>query len=172
MIETARLLLRPMQTEDIDCLLAIFADPKVMAAFSAPPFDRARMERWVRRNLEHQSTHGYGLFSVILKTSGLIIGDCGLEHMDVGGRREAELGYDFRSAYWNQGFATEAATAVRDYAFQILELPRLISLIRQGNRASERVARKIGMQLRAKITHHGHGYQVYGIARDELADPS
>ncbi|MHB8645033.1 MAG: GNAT family N-acetyltransferase, partial [Thermomicrobiales bacterium] len=73
MIETARLLLRPMREDDIDDLLAIFADPKVMAAFAVAPFDRARMERWVRRNLGHQAEYGYGRFSVILKANELLI---------------------------------------------------------------------------------------------------
>ena len=57
---------------------------------------------------------GYGLFSVILKIDGELIGDCGLEQMDVEGIQAAELGYDFRSDYWNKGFATEAAIAVNN----------------------------------------------------------
>src|SRR5258708_31025268 len=140
MIETPRLLLRPMQPLDVDALLHIFADPKVMASFGEPPFDRPQMERWVQRNIDHQIQFGYGLFSVILKSDGVLIGNCGLERQAVGGVLEAELGYDFRSEYWNQGFATEAAIAVRDYAFNNLELLRLISLIRGGNDASRRVA--------------------------------
>src|SRR5437773_9519859 len=124
MIETQRLLLRPMEPSDVDALLQIFADPKVMASFREPPFDRYRMERWVQRNLDHQTQYGYGLFSVILKSESLLIGNCGLEQQEVEGALEAELGYDFRSDYWGQGFATEAASAVREYAFQTLELPR------------------------------------------------
>jgi len=83
-----------MQPDDVDPLLAIFGDPKVMAAFGAAPFDRDQMMRWVQRNLDHQTMHGYGLFSVVLKTNGLLIGDCGLELMNVAGNPAAELGYD------------------------------------------------------------------------------
>ena len=171
MIETARLILRPMRTEDTDALLAIFADPKAMAAFAVAPFDRAQMDRWVRRNLEHQARYGYGLFAVILKANGLLIGDCGLEQIDVDGARAAELGYDFRSDHWNQGFATEAATAVRDYAFGTLALPRLVSMIRRGNHASRRVAEKVGMSLDAEITRHGQPYWRYALHRGERAVP-
>lgn len=145
-LETPRLRLRLMQADDVDHLLAIFADPKVMAAFGEPPFDRAQMTRWVQRNLDHQTAYGYGLFSVILKTKELLIGDCGLELIDMDGVQTPELGYDFRSDFWNHGYATEAAQAVRDYAFQHLQLPRLISLIRVGNLPSRRVAEKIGMR--------------------------
>ena len=77
-LETPRLVLRPMQAADVDDLLCIFADPKVMAAFDSPPFDRPQMVQWLPRNLYHQAQHGYVLFSVLLKTTGLLIGDCGL----------------------------------------------------------------------------------------------
>ncbi len=169
LIETARLLLRPMRADDVDDLLGIFADPRVMASFGGVLFDRRQMERWVQRNLDHQARYGYGLFSVVLKANGLLIGDCGLEHMEIGDASEAELGYDFRSDYWNRGLATEAATAVRDYALQTLKLPRLISLIRQGNEASRRVAEKIGMRATGDITRYGQGYWVYALSRDEVA---
>ena len=90
MIETARLWLRPMRWEDVDALLTIFGDPKVMAAFSSEPFGKPEMARWVERNLAHQQRHGYGLFSVVHKDEGQIIGDCGLEHRDIrGGRRSS-----------------------------------------------------------------------------------
>src|SRR5512143_4073709 len=128
-IETPRLVLRTMRPSDIDALLLIFTDPKVMASFGVELFSREQMEGWLQRNFDHQAEFGYGLFSIIHKASGLLIGDCGLEQMEVQGVRAAELGYDLRSDYWNQGLATEAAAAVRDYAFNVLQLPQLISLI-------------------------------------------
>jgi ribosomal-protein-alanine N-acetyltransferase len=164
-LETARLVLRPMDATDLADLLHIFSDPKVMAAFDSEPFDRSQMARWLQRNLDHQIQYGFGLFSVILKTDQTLIGDCGLEMMDVDTGPVAELGYDFCSAYWNQGLATEAAAAVRDYAFQTLGLSHLISLIRVGNRASQRVAEKIGMQRRSEFTRYGHQYWKYTLER-------
>ncbi|MBI5563518.1 MAG: GNAT family N-acetyltransferase, partial [Chloroflexi bacterium] len=76
-LETPRLCLRPMQPDDIDDLLLIFTDVRVMAAFDSAPFDRPAMTRWLQRNLDHQVQYGYGLFSVIFKTNDLLIGDCG-----------------------------------------------------------------------------------------------
>jgi ribosomal-protein-alanine N-acetyltransferase len=165
-LETARLHLRLMQASDIDQLLQIFADPKVMASFAGAPFNRDQMERWIQRNLDHQVQYGYGLFSVILKSWGVVIGDCGLEHMEIDGVQAVELGYDFRSDYWNQGYATEAATAVRDYAFHDLQLPQLISLIRVDNTASQRVAEKIGMRFNQEIKRHGVRYWKYALDRE------
>ena len=165
-LETARLSLRPMTVGDVDALLSIFGDPQVMASFGELPFSHERMLGWVNRNLAHQTEHGYGLFSVILKSSDLLIGDCGLEIMQMEGEPAAELGYDFRSEYWDQGYATEAASAVRDYAFQTLGLTRLISLIRVGNHASKRVAEKVGMQFQSEVTRYGNRYWSYALARE------
>ncbi len=163
MIETPRLRLRLMRADDADALLGVFGDPRVMAAFGVEPFDPSQMEARMRRNLDHQARHGYGLFAVVLKADGALIGDCGLEHTELDGAAETELGYDLRSDYWNRGLATEAAGAVRDYAFRELGLPRLISLIRQGNLASRRVAEKVGMRLEAEITRHGLPYWLDAI---------
>jgi RimJ/RimL family protein N-acetyltransferase len=155
-----------MLPSDVGDLLPIFSDPKVMASLGGVIFDRAQMEGWVRRNLEHQEAHGYGLFAVILQENNLLIGDCGLEVMEVDGATVAELGYDFRSDYWNRGYATEAATAVRDFAFQTLGVPQIISLIRVGNVASMRVAEKVGMQCVEEIARYGQCYWKYIITRE------
>jgi RimJ/RimL family protein N-acetyltransferase len=165
-----------MRAEDADALLHVFADPRVMASFGDAPFDRRQMERWVRRNLDHQARHGYGLFSVVLRANGLLIGDCGLERMeDVGGAPETELGYelgyDLRSDHWNRGLATEAAAAVRDHAFRTLGLPRLIGLIRPGNAASRRVAEKVGLRFVEATVRDGRDYRLYARSRAELDRP-
>lgn len=160
-LETKRLVLRPMLESDFDALLLIFTDPKVMAVFDHPPFTHEQMHHWLNRNLDHQNQFGYGLFSVILKETGELIGDCGLEVMEDMGA--AELGYDFRSDFWNQGYATEAASAVRNYAFDVLKLPQLISLIRVGNHASKRVAEKVGMTLAEEFSRYNIRYWKYSL---------
>lgn len=162
-LETKRLLLRPMLESDLDALLLIFTDPNVMASFGVDPFTHEQMQRWLQRNLDHQKEFGYGLFSVLLKGTGELVGDCGLEQMEVKGVQVAELGYDFRSGFWNQGYATEAASAVRDYAFNVLKLPMLISLIRLGNLASKRVAEKVGMTLEEEFMRYGNRYWKFSI---------
>ena len=164
-IKTPGLSLRQMEISDLDDLLKIFGDSKVMASFDTAPFHYEQMEQWIQRNLTHQDHYGYGLFSVILKSTGVLIGDCGLEHMEVDGELKTELGYDFRSDYWNKGFATEAALAVRDYAFNTLEIPSLISLIRVGNEASRRVSEKIGMRLTDEIIKNEILYWVFAMDR-------
>lgn len=164
MIETPRLVLRPMQAGDVDSLLAVFGDPKVMSAFAATPFERPAMQRWVERRLQHQRRHGHGLFSMIHRQDGCLIGDCGIEYKNVLGVEQAELGYDLRSDYWNRGLATEAAVAMRDNAFGALKLTRLISMIRVGNAPSQRVAEKVGMRKEGATTMGGADYWIYAIS--------
>jgi len=147
-IETTRLILRLMNESDLDGMLRIFTDENVLKSFGLESFSREQMKRWVGRNLSHQNKYGYGLFSVILKPNQELIGDCGLEHTDFEGKPCVEIGYDFLSKYWNQGYATEAAKAVRDYAINELNIDSksLCSFIRENNKASQRVSEKIGMQ--------------------------
>ncbi|MDP8238482.1 MAG: GNAT family N-acetyltransferase [Candidatus Hatepunaea meridiana] len=166
-IETERLILRKMTIEDVNDMLVIFSDPLVMKSFEGIIFNRKQMEGWVKGNLAHHEKYGYGSFSVILKTHSLLIGDLGLEVMEVDGRTEVEIGYDFRSDYWNRGLATEAASAVRDYAFSELGLDRVISLIKPDNVPSRRVAEKIGMVREKEILRSDMVYWVYALSRDK-----
>jgi RimJ/RimL family protein N-acetyltransferase len=162
-----------MQADDFDALLHIFTDPRVMASFDSEPFTPAQMQGWLNRNLEHEEQFGYGLFSVVRKADGLLIGDCGLEQMTIAGQPAAELGYDFRSDVWNQGYASEAACAVRDYAFDVLDLPQLVSLIRVGNLASKRVAEKVGMRCADELERYGIRYWQFVLQshKEESRDP-
>lgn len=154
-----------MISDDLEDLLEIFTDPKVMASFGGSPFSESQMRGWLGRNLSHQQEHGYSLFSVIHRSEGKLIGNCGLEHMDLHGKAVVELGYDFSSRYWGRGLATEAASAVRDFAFETLELERLVSLIRVHNVASQRVSQKLGMSSQGTMSENGIEYSIYSIDR-------
>src|SRR3989442_13833959 len=101
-----------MKTSDIEDFVRMFADPKVMASFDVASFDRSELEQWIQRNLTHQDNFGYGLFSVILKINGLLIGNCGLQSMEIGGGQAVALGFEVSSGYWNEGDATEAVGGV------------------------------------------------------------
>jgi RimJ/RimL family protein N-acetyltransferase len=94
---------------------------------------------------------------MILKSTGELIGDCGLTVQDVDGAKEVEIGYHVRRDHWGRGLATEAACACRDYGFSRYA-NRLVSIIRPENLPSRRVAEKIGMNvwkevLRATLPH-------------------
>ena len=83
-------------------------------------------------------------FAVTLQDSGTLIGDCGL-HVLAEDARLAEIGYTFGRAFQGKGYATEAAFAVTDHAFNQLGLSELVSMTVVQNTASRRVMEKIGM---------------------------
>ena len=165
MIETERLILRPMTAADFDSIFRLFSDPKVMAAFDQRPLTIKQTQKWFDDNLLHQKKHGYSLFAAVLKQDHAIIGNCGLTHYEIEEKHELEIGYDLHSDYWGQGIATEAATAVRDYAFYSLKKPRLIGLARQTNLASQRVLEKIGMHREKELILREVSYYLFSSAK-------
>jgi RimJ/RimL family protein N-acetyltransferase len=143
-LETIRLVLREFRAEDVDAMLAVLGDPVAMQFYSAP-FDWPAVETWITRNHERYTRDGYDLLTMVLKSTGDVIGDCGCVLQDVEDRHEIEIGYHVQRDLWGQGYATEAARACMDYAFSRLSASRVVSMIRPQNLNSRRVAEKNGL---------------------------
>ena len=139
MIETERLLLREYTPDDFDALYEIVSDPETMAHYPAP-FDEARTRRWIDWNLENYAQYGFGLWAVVLKETGEFIGDCGITIQNIDGEMLPEIGYHIHKKYWRQGFAKEAARAVRDWAFLNTKYHVLYSYMKYTNEGSWRTA--------------------------------
>jgi ribosomal-protein-alanine N-acetyltransferase len=163
-IETARLALREFLPHDFDALAKVLSDPETMRFYPAP-LNRAELEAWIERNRRRYEKDGFGLWAMILKSSGEVIGDCGLIRQVVDGIAEVEIGYHVRSDLWGNGLATEAARACRDYGFAKHPLEGLISLIRPENWPSRRVAEKNGMTVWKEISWRGFPHVVYAVLR-------
>ncbi len=164
--ETARLHLRRFRRSDAEAMNAVFGDPKVMR-FGSGTRDRDWVARWTHRCIQdYQDPTAPAVWAVVKKSSDTVIGYCGLfAFPDICGHPEVELGYRLARRFWGRGYATEAARAVRDHAFNILQLPRLISLIDPSNRRSIRVAEKLGMRYEKEVMLDGytHPDRVYAI---------
>src|SRR6516225_10932433 len=126
--EAQRVFLRHFHVADLDAMAEVFGDPEVMR-FGHGPQSRDWVQEWLRGCLEdYYQKWGFGLWAVVHKPDRRVIGFCGLTRFDdIDGRPEIEIGYRLARAFWGRGLATEAARAVRDYAFGILVLPRLVS---------------------------------------------
>ena len=162
MIETDRLMLRIMVEDDSEPLLDIFSDPIAMKYFGVI-FDRAKMNGWVQRNLEHEKQHGFSLLTVILKENGEVIGDCGLETDEIEGESIVGIGFDFRRLYWGKGYATEAAKAVLSYGFAQFDFDKISGWIDPENKPSQRVAERIGMTVEKYVMRGKKKYALYSI---------
>jgi [ribosomal protein S5]-alanine N-acetyltransferase len=163
-LETARLRLREFVPQDADALLAVLGDPVAMQYYPAA-FDGQGVEEWIERNRSRYESDGYGLWAMLLKDSGELIGDCGCFLRDVVGRAEIEIGYHVRRDLWGNGYATEAAQACIQYAFTKLGVDRVISLIRPENVQSIRVAEKNGLTCEKIIFWRGYDHCVYAKQR-------
>lgn len=97
--------------------------------------------------IEHFAKHNFGLFAVEKKDTAEFIGFTGLSIPDFEAHfmPSVEIGWRLAHKYWGQGFATEAAISVRDYAFDILKLEEIVSFTVIDNKASRRIMEKIGM---------------------------
>lgn len=152
-------MLRPFQAADADALSAVFADAEVMRygdGVRSSQWARAWMDRWIE---ELYPAWGFGMWAVVETGAAAVIGYCGLSRFP---QRctpdETEIGFRLARAHWGQGFATEAARAVRDYAFDVLRLPRLIAMIDPANVASIRVAEKIDMRYERDVLLAGYDH--------------
>jgi len=164
-LETERLLLREFQPGDSDALFAVLGDAATMQYYPAA-FDRAGVEGWIARNIERYARDGFGLWAMVLKSTGEVIGDCGCVLQEVEGRNEVEIGYHVRRDLWGRGYATEAARQCIAHAFLKLGTQRVISMVRPKNLSSRRVAEKNGLRCEKIISWHGYDHCVYARNRD------
>jgi len=163
-IETERLVLRELNLADLDFVSEMLSDPEVMR-FYPKRYSREESQAWIERQMQRYQDYGHGLWLVIEQTSVQPLGQVGLAMQDVEGIWEAEIGYLIHRPYWRRGYATEAALAVRQYAFDVLGKNRVISLIRPENTPSQGVARKLGMVPEREVNFRGLKHIVFSLMR-------
>lgn len=144
-IETPRLMLREMTPADRPDLCMILQDKEVMYAYNGP-FSDEEVNGWLERQTGRYREWGYGLWAVVLKQTGEMIGQCGVTRQLWNGEEMLEIGYLFRHSHWHQGYATEAARACMEYAFNVLGASEVCSIIRDNNIPSQRMALRNGMR--------------------------
>jgi RimJ/RimL family protein N-acetyltransferase len=171
-LETPRLALREMSLDDLDFIATMLADPLVMR-FYPQTYSREEAAAWIERQMDRYARHGSGLWLALDRTTGEPMGQVGLLRQMVDGVEEPEVGYLLYHAYWSRGYATEAAGAVRDWAFEVRGEPHVISLIRPENVPSQAVALRLGMKPERETLFHDLRHLVFVLRRpsSEIVQP-
>jgi RimJ/RimL family protein N-acetyltransferase len=172
-LHTARLQLRPFTPADADVMFALHSNPHVLRYWDAPPWkERTRAERFIAvcGQLEQEGTGAR--VAIERAADAAFIGWCGLVNWNPD-YRSARMGYCLGDAAWGQGFATEAAGALLQWAFDALDLNRVQAETDTRNTASSRVLEKLGFvregTLREDCIVDGEVSDswVYGLLRRE-----
>ncbi len=167
-LETERLWLRAFRKSDVDDYAALNADPEVVRYLgSGEPWDRGRSWRHLGFLVGHWQLGGSGTWAVEHRETGEFIGRIGFSEPE--GWPGFELGWTLARRWWGYGYATEGARTALDYAFNVLKRDRVISLIDPENRASIRVAERLGERRRGRVQHFGKEMLCYGIDRESYA---
>jgi RimJ/RimL family protein N-acetyltransferase len=144
-IETDRLLIRKWDiARDLDDAVAIYGDAETMRFIPCGALTREQTQRFIERMMQRDEENGFGIWPVVLKANQRVIGECGVTYIPEHGQ-DVEIAWIYNRDYHRQGYATEAARAVLDFAFRDLKLPQVYALIARENAASIGVANRLDM---------------------------
>ncbi|MBX3341768.1 MAG: GNAT family N-acetyltransferase [Nitrospira sp.] len=172
-IGTKRLRLRPFQTTDAEAVHRLAGSQDVAAGTFLPhPMDRQAAQDWVTERLKDQAAGTGVTFAITLLENGELIGSIGMEL--VLAHEQGRLTYWLGRDYWNQGYGTEAVTALVEYGFNSLSLHRIYAPHFHTNPASGRVLQKVGMTHEGRLREHYLRFgqrvdvELYGMIRNEF----
>jgi RimJ/RimL family protein N-acetyltransferase len=146
-LETERLLLRQLSTEDAEFILELLNEPSFIHNIGdrgIRTIDGA-ISYLLNGPVASYAKNGFGLYLVQLKETNESIGMCGLIKRDT--LEDVDIGYAFLPRFWSKGYAFEAAQAVKEYAKTVIGLHRIVAIVDPKNEASIRVLQKIGLQF-------------------------
>lgn len=151
---TNRLRLRSWRQSDVNEWARLCADAEVMRYFPGV-LDIMEATNWIDRQQRTETRHGYCFWVLERRSDDQFLGMTGLHPLTLQRVPDGsvEVGYRLYKAFWNQGYATEAARACATYADQQLQLPELYAVASKINAPSIRVMEKMEMTLRTTFVH-------------------
>jgi RimJ/RimL family protein N-acetyltransferase len=145
--ETARLLLRPLAWTDLEALYRLYREPLLMQYITGQPRTYEQTQARLRQHIADHRLFGSGLYATILKSTGVMIGRCGMEILAGDNGLEGTLAWMLAQSCWGLGLATEFACAMIPYGFAHTSVIRISASADPHNLASIRVMQKAGMTL-------------------------
>lgn len=165
-VQTDRLILRHFTIEDLEALVYLLADPRVMRFSASGPLSKLETTKLLQDCILRQYQEiGFSLYAVIHREDQCFIGGAGLLPQLIDGTQEIRLSYRLNPGYWGQGLATEAAMAVCHFAFEDLGLKELVSVINPLNQPSVNVAKRIGMKFWKETLHEHTPVEIHTLSR-------
>lgn len=162
---TPRLTLRELTPADAQFAFDLNSDPEVVKYTGDVAFATIDEARRFLENYSDYKRNGFGRWAVVLKSTGEIIGWCGLKRDRE--TQEVDLGYRFFRKEWNKGYATEASEACLAIGFDQFNLERIIARANKENPSSYRVMEKLGFTFETDYIDEGENWVLYAIAADE-----
>jgi ribosomal-protein-alanine N-acetyltransferase len=163
-----RLILRQFTKDDLDTYAEIMGDREVGRWFpKGDGYTREESEKSLKAILKHWSQHGFGIWAIVDKANGALIGRCGLNLINE--TSEVEIDFVVSPNSWGKGHGTEAAKAALAYGFENLRLQNIIALAKPENNASRRVIEKIGMRFIKKAEYWGITCAYFSISKEQYA---
>lgn len=158
---TPRLKLRQWEPCDFEPYAEICADKEVMQYLSGAPLSRLEAWRSMAFMMGHWQMRGYGHWAVEERSSGQFIGRLGFLYPE--GWPGIEIGWTLSRNSWGMGYATEGASKALEYAQNELKVDEIISIIRKGNIASQKVALKLGGYYQKNAVLMGYNVDIYKV---------
>lgn len=166
-LETKRLLLRALTSDDLETVIELNSDPEVVRFITGgTPMTREQTEARFNFYLNHQKTHGFAIWAIINKEDKSFIGICGIQYLE--DTPNIEVGYRLAKAFWGKGIATEAAKACLDYGFNKLNLSEIVAVIDVENIASQKVIEKIGLRYEKMAYFYKADLKFYKITKSQF----
>lgn len=166
--ETTRLLFRKIDLSDFDQWLPFFEDPQTHQHWiTEPKPPSVHCEVWYRRQQQRYDENLGGMNALIEKSSGKLIGHAGLLIQRIDGQPALEIAYSLLPSFWGKGYATEAAMACRDHAFENNLADSVISIISITNTPSINVALRNKMKVDKETVYNENNVRIFRITRQE-----
>ncbi|WP_118973996.1 GNAT family N-acetyltransferase [Taibaiella koreensis] len=167
-LETERLGLRSLNGNDAAHILKLDTAADVLRYLPGTSINSLEEAAAVIAYIQQQYTaNGIGRWAMIRKADGAFLGWCGIKWVndkETNGRTGYhDIGYRLLPAFWQQGYAFEAAKACCDYGFATMGLQELHATVMEGNVASARIIEKLGMQLVSRFEENGNLWRWYTL---------
>lgn len=165
-LETERLWLREITADDAAEAYRLNLDPDVIRYTGDDAFESVEEAQKFLASYPDYQKNGFGRWAVIRKKDLAFLGWCGLKYDAK--LNETDIGFRFFKTYWNNGYATESASACLRYGFEKLKMTEIVGRAMHENHASIAVLEKIGLKYTGDEIHDLHPARVFRITREEF----